>query len=114
MLFFTVYALALTNSSRFTTGKKLLMVVGRKIFRTPIMVMVSIRFPRLYPCLVVCVSPPRLLVCVSVRACVQLVGIMEELLEVTAAAPEAPLDVESLSAKLNFMTNVQNNYVDDA
>lgn len=46
--------------------------------------------------------------------CMQLVGIMEELLEVTAAAPAAPLDVDGLSAKLKFMTNIKNNYVDDA
>lgn len=44
----------------------------------------------------------------------QLVGIMEELLEVTAAAPDAPLDVEALSAQLKYMANVKNNYVDDA
>lgn len=45
---------------------------------------------------------------------VQVVGILEELLEVTAAAPDAPLDVDALSAKLKFMTNIKNNYVDDA
>lgn len=39
---------------------------------------------------------------------------MEELLEVTAAAPDAPLDVDALSAKLKFMANVKANYVDDA
>eukprot|EP00752_Nemacystus_decipiens_P003385 g3132.t1 len=43
-----------------------------------------------------------------------LVGIMEELLEVTMAAPDAPVDVEALSAKLKFMANIKNNYVADA
>lgn len=39
---------------------------------------------------------------------------MEELLEVTAAAPDAPLDVDALSTKLMFMTSIKSNYVDDA
>ncbi|CAM9467343.1 unnamed protein product [Scytosiphon promiscuus] len=41
-----------------------------------------------------------------------LVGIMEELLEVTAAEPDAPMELDALSAKLKFMTNVKANYVD--
>lgn len=49
-----------------------------------------------------------------VRWCVQLIGIMEELLEVTAAAPEAPVDVDTLASKLQFMASVKANYVDDA
>ncbi len=39
---------------------------------------------------------------------------MEELLEVTAEAPEAPIGVEALSAKLKYMANVKANYVADA
>lgn len=60
--------------------------------------------------LVLCVASACLCAC----RCAQLIGIMEELLEVTAAAPDAPLDVDALSAKLKFMTNVKTNYVDDA
>ena len=57
--------------------------------------------------------PLRVACCCACRWA-QLVGIMEELLEVTAAAPDAPLDVDALSAKLKFMANVKANYVDDA
>lgn len=44
-------------------------------------------------------------------ACVQLVGILEELLEVTAEAPDTPIELEALSAKLKFMASVKANYV---
>lgn len=38
---------------------------------------------------------------------------MEELLEVTAAEPDAAMELDALSAKLKFMANVKANYVDD-
>lgn len=47
--------------------------------------------------------------CLVLFARIQLVGIMEELLEVTAS-PDAPVELEAISAKLTYMGKIKAEY----